>query len=235
MAFLAFLQSIKAFCDIRHYLETSRCRFSLAMIAVLVLVFFSFYNLVIRKDGNQHYNNTLRDNEIYRNISEALKTCGNKSSVMIGAVNLGQKVGAIKDFYSCDNKDCPINTKEKNINYRKSYVVDDETYVYLQEVGKTDQVQTISLVDGDIIAPLTKRRLKIEELLTLHSLITMSDWYNDGQLKILKLGAIVDPQDSVIFTISFTAANECLVADNLITDIKQTINQSRTKNGILLY
>jgi len=233
MAFLAFLQSIKAFCDIRQYFETSRRKFSLAMLVVLALVFFSFYNVVVRKASNQHYNNTLRDNELYRNISEALKTCGNKSSVMIGAVNLGQKVGAIKDFYSCDGKDCPVNTKERNMNYRKSYVVDDETYVYLQEVGKTDQVQTISLVNGDIITPLTKRRLKIEELLTLHSLITMSNWYNEGELRILKLGAIVDPQDSVIFTISFTATNECLIADNLITVIKQTINQSRIKNDLL--
>jgi len=232
MAFLAFLQSIKAFCDIRQYFETSRRKFSLAMLAVLVLVLFSLYNLVIKKDGNQHYNNTLRDNEIYRNIAEALKTCGDKSSIMIGAVNLGQKVGAIKDFYSCDDKTCPSNTKERNMNYRKSYVVDDETYIYLQEVGISDQVQTISLLDGEIIAPLTKKRLKIQDLLTLHSLITMSVWYNEGHLKILKLGAIVDQQNSVIFTISFTAANECLVADNLITNLKQVINQSRTKNDL---
>ena len=228
------LQELKLLTDIVQFLKNNyknlfKGRFFKGFLFVAVLLFW-FANFLIKKDSNQHYNSAIRDNEIYRNINETLKKCGDKSSIMIGAVNLGQKVGTIKDFYSCDGKICPSNTKEKNFDYRRSYVVDDATYAYLQEIGESDQVQTINLETGDIISPLTKRRLKIEELGTLYNMLAMSIWFKDGDLRVMKLAAIVDLYSSVIFTISFTGKNECLAADNSLTQIKQIINQSRDKN-----
>lgn len=240
MGFLSFLQSIKILSDIGSFVKNSFNNKQSAFIAILISSLFCFFawtfvGKIADNQGGHYYNDTLRDNEIYRQITEALQECGDKSSVMIGAINLDQKVGVIKDFYSCDGstKNCIINTKEKNLVYRKSYVVDDATYAYLQETGQSNQIQSINLETGDISSPISRFRIKLDELQTLNALIQVSEWYNDGDLRILKLVAIVDRFNSVIFTISFTSKNECLVADNLLMNLKQTINQSRNKNAFI--
>lgn len=240
MGFLAFLQSIKAIGDIAQFIKNSFGNKVNAFIFIVTSFALScsayyigtFIKGIAENQGNQHYNDTVRDNEIYRKVSETLRICGDKSSIMIGAVNLNQRIGVIKDFYSCSgNKNCIVNTKEKNNEYRKSYVVDDVTYAYLQEIGKSASIQNIDLTTGDILTP-NRQRLKLAELLTLDNLIRASEWYQNGELRILKLAAIVDLYKLVIFTISFTGSHECLAADELLFSIKEIINQSRNKNAL---
>lgn len=225
-----WLQNLKLITDLIAFAKSNFKRDHLKVVVFCVIAIVYFANNSIKKSGNQHYINASTENSIIRYIASTLPLCGDKSSIMIAAINLDDHAGSIRNFYSCDSKNCPQNTKEKNPNYLKNYVVDDSTYRYLKEVGKSEQVQTINLTSGDVITPLTKRRLKIKELSSLYDMLLMSDWFQSDEIKILKISAIVDFTNSVIFTISFTGKNECLDSDNFINSLKQIINDSRNKN-----
>ena len=209
---------------------------SILMSLLVVMSIWFLYTNYSNQRANRHYYNSLRDNLIYRKIFETLSSCGSNSSVMIGAINVSQKVGIIKDFYSCNPKikPCVSNTKETRQDYRESYVVDESTYAFLQELGSSGQVQTIDLSRGDIITPLSRSRMHISDLIALHNLVEASTWFREGKLKILKLGAVVDRNDSVIFTISFSGSDGCPLADNLIFALKEIINKSNDRNASIL-
>lgn len=233
MNFFVFLQNFRLLHDcgkiIKKWFGNSKNFAQFFAFCSLFLVWFGYDKF--KKLSNEHYNLAVRDNENYRNISDLLQACGDKSSVMVAAVSSDKK-GVIRDFYSCDGNSCPSNIKEKNSQYRKNYVVDEETYNYLEEIGESDQIQTIDLVDGELISPITKTRLNLHNLPTLDALLEMSHWYQEGELKTLKVGAIVDPLKFVIYTISLTSKTECPKADVLMTSIKQTINKTQDKNNV---
>jgi hypothetical protein len=241
----SFLESIKllssSISGLNNLFNNKNHGFFLSVFLAIGIVscFLFVVYFFTAKHSNQHYEDILRDNQIYQKMSQTLLFCGNKNAVMIGAINLHQKIGIIKDFYACDiitkNSNCLVNVKEKKREYRESYVVDDITYSYLQEVGLANQVQTIDLASGNIISPINHKRLQITDLATLSKLLGVSSWYKEGDLKSLKLGVIIDNFNSVIFTISFTSNNYCPAADNLITTIKEIINESRNKSAIHVF
>lgn len=238
----AILQSIKYLAEggkffYSIFFEDKKMFCGAAIFATMVLFIVNFSEKLENQESARHYQDVLRDSYIYRKISESLRTCGDKSSIMIGVISKKEKVGIIKDFYSCDkvaSSNCIINTKEKRAEYRESYIVDDATYEFLKDLGTSNQVISVDLNSGLMIDSKRQRR-QLPELITLHKLLETSDWYKNGLLKTLKLTAIVDKNQSVIFTLSFTNANECIESDAMIADLREIINQTREKNAIHLF
>lgn len=225
-----FLKNIKIIADLIQLIKTYGSKEFVKIGLFILLSSLWLVKSLMQKDSNLAYHLANTKNQISGEMKRLVKICGDKSSIMISVVSLDKK-GVIDYFYSCDDKNCPINTKETNEAYNVNRVVDDSTYAFLQEIGIVNQIQTINLIEGEIILPIAKKRVKIEDLPLIYQLLTTSNWYNLGELKILKISSVVDFTNAVIYIISFTSKNECFVADNTIASLKETINESRKKNA----
>lgn len=236
---MLILQKIKLIIDlIKAFRDTKEHRLviviGLLFTGVLTFYFVSAPAFFDKEQSKTYYHNAVRDDNILRKSTEILQTCGNKTSVVVGVLSTSEKVGVIKSFYSYDDS-CIVNAKEKNTEYQKGYVVDDLSYSFLQEIGKTNQTVTIDLVNGNITMPLSRNRYHLSDFIALHEIMRNSKWYAKGDLKMLKIASIVDKNNVVLFTISVSTPNECIASSSLISDIKDIINQTRIKNAISIF
>lgn len=231
MGLFVFLRNIKTAADLLQLVRNYLSKDVVKICSFVILVVVWLCKILLEKDSNEPYQLANERNAIASEMRRLVKTCGDKSSIMISVVSIDKK-GVIDYFYSCDGKACPINAKETNEAYNTNRVIDETTYRYLQEIGLSNQMQIIDLQENSLITmPVSKQKVELSELHSLNEILKTSDWYNLGILHILKLSAIVNYTDSVIYTISFTGQNDCLASNNGIASLKDKINQSRAQNA----
>lgn len=211
------------------------------VIAFLVL-FACIYSLFNILTDNKEFNNFSKINSLSRFVSKTLETCGNGSGISISSISTEKlKKGDYQqiEFHkgefviarACDTNyqkshslnDCVLDLTKLKEFYKMVFELDQSSYLLFKKIGSFNEIRTFILRNKD------KQDIsETEEFKAVNNILKNLDWYDLDVLDELKIVAIIDYKQNVVYVItfltntSFNSSIECS-ADNILYKLKEKL------------
>ena len=200
-----FIAKIKLLHEIFKLFKEYKLMLYTVPITFFVIGLF-FYGLILYQN-NSVYLNALEEKELQRQMETLLRKCGDKNSIGVAAISTDIKSGYHAIFKRITDCDFSINKQECFIDktnvkngfvFDSHFVLDQNTYAYLIELSKKDEVDKIYLPEWH----------SLSDYPTIKSLLNINEHYLDGTLKTLFLTSVKNEENNLIYSIHLASWGE---------------------------
>lgn len=229
---LEWLKDFKLISDVFTFLRKNRILF-IGFFIIFILV----AGIVASINSDLGYKRDVKHKNSYIKILEILKRCNNGVAISVASVPKDRIVRSQGNYYAgeflivqaCDynfnKKDCILDLMvlKKETYFQKKFEIDEISYAMLQNLGRSKSNRSFFLRDDF--------NQSIQELYNYRSLVEilqLTDWYSLGILQELKVTAIDDIMNNVVYVITFLTnsnyqPNISCQGDNILNQIRDTL------------
>jgi hypothetical protein len=193
-------------------------RFFTISILLFFISTFVFAVGFLKYNDNSIYADNNDDTIIKQNVIKILTKCGDKNAMGVSTISTVKQIehnAKFKEIYSCDfllNKEnCIVDLSTDKFKFAGDYVVDLDTYNYINRLASEEEILKIYLPEFDY-----------DEFTTIKELLEKSQHLKDG--KYLFLTAVENYEKKLIYIIHFFSWSE-----TNCPDIKYMLDKFRKK------